>query len=124
MLFGVCGDSSHAGQLGDSLELSLHVVLEEGRRLGKSEERRWRLESPSAAAVVILTEMGKQEGAFSQCQSDFITLTRYLRRSVGDGRLVLLTALKGSVDQRGKVWAEQLTSWWAGSRAEQHQEEA
>lgn len=88
MLFGVCGDSSHAGRLGDSLELSLQVVLEEGGMLGKSEKRRWRLESPSAAAVVILTEMGKQEGAFSHCQSDFITLTRYLRRSMREGGLV------------------------------------
>lgn len=76
MLLRACGDSSHPGQLEDSLELSLQGVLEECGRVGKSEERRWRLETPSAATVVRLTETGKQEGAFSPlaCQPDFIAL--------------------------------------------------
>lgn len=41
---------------------------------------------------------------------------RYLGRSLGDGGLFWFTVLEGSVHQGGKEWA--------GSREEEHQEEA
>lgn len=102
MLRRACGDSSRPGQLEGSLELSLQGVLEECGRLGKSEQRRWRLETPSAAAVVRLTETGNRKELSLLCMPARLQCSpRHLRSSLGMEDS-WFTVLEGSVHQGGK----------------------